>query len=652
MDYRREIDGLRALAVLPVIFFHAGFQTFSGGFVGVDVFFVISGYLITSIIVAEKQANTFTLINFYERRARRILPALFVVVFFCLPFAWFWLIPQDMKSFSQSLVAVFGFASNFFFWKKSGYFEPSTELNPLLHTWSLAIEEQYYLFFPFFLMLMWRFGKHTILLTFGIVAVFSLAAAQWGSATMPTPTFYLLPTRGWELLIGAFVAFYFSSDNKTQPTRIASEAGGVIGLLMLIYSIFVFDRSTPFPSLYTLIPTIGTALIILFSTRQTVIGKLLGNKLFVSVGLISYSAYLWHQPLFAFARYRSLEEPSKLILSSLVIAAVVLAFFSWKYVEIPFRNKIRFNRKKIYTYATLGSTLFIAIGLVGSFNEGFSNRFINIESILPTQSNDKQRINECFLVNSNVDVLNTAKCLGEKKRKKFNVLLLGDSHAASLYPGLQAFLDKNDVSLGMVTAAYCLPLVENFPKNTSITATSRCEQINQETNKLIESQKFDLVIISSFILELGFKDDWQWTYPGYYGSYIEKIKSINSITKVLVVGEFVVWPNGLPMSVYKEIAYKNIKSLSEIQQYSAFGLDKKLFDVDEKLKADFSAARISYISIVDGLCKNFACMRFVFSESGPKLISPDYGHLGLEASEYISNYIVGPVVLNVLNKGP
>ena len=159
MNYRREIDGLRALAVLPVILFHAGFETFSGGFVGVDVFFVISGYLITTIILAELEQGRFSIVNFYERRARRILPALFLVMLVCIPFAWIWLLPSDMKDFSQSLIAVAIFASNILFWRESGYFDTAAELKPLLHTWSLAVEEQYYVLFPLFLMLFWKLGK-------------------------------------------------------------------------------------------------------------------------------------------------------------------------------------------------------------------------------------------------------------------------------------------------------------------------------------------------------------------------------------------------------------------------------------------------------------------------------------------------------------
>ncbi len=178
MNYRREIDGLRALAVLSVILFHAGFETFSGGFVGVDVFFVISGYLVTTIILAELEQGSFSILNFYERRARRILPALFLVMLVCVPFAWFWLLPSDMKDFSQSLVAVSVFASNILFWRESGYFDTAAELKPLLHTWSLAVEEQYYVLFPLFLMLFWRLGKRSILVMLGLVFVASLDVAE------------------------------------------------------------------------------------------------------------------------------------------------------------------------------------------------------------------------------------------------------------------------------------------------------------------------------------------------------------------------------------------------------------------------------------------------------------------------------------------
>ena len=375
MDYRREIDGLRALAVLPVILFHAGVQMFAGGFIGVDVFFVISGYLITSIIVAELKSGTFTLANFYERRARRILPALTVVVLACLPIAWFWLLPSSMKEFSESVIAVFTFLSNILFWRTSGYFDTETELKPLLHTWSLAVEEQYYLFFPIFLMLTWRFGKRWILLILALVALASLGAAQWGSLNDPTAAFYLLPTRGWELLVGAFVAFYFADQAEAPFGRMAGQLGSLLGFLLIIYAIFAFNNKTPFPGVYALVPTLGAALIILFATPQTIVGRLLGSRVLVGIGLISYSAYLWHQPLFAFARHRTAVHAGDPLMLALGASSVVLAYFSWRFVELPFRSKKAFNRNQIFSLGLAASFAFIVFGLLGSVTTGFVGRY-------------------------------------------------------------------------------------------------------------------------------------------------------------------------------------------------------------------------------------------------------------------------------------
>jgi peptidoglycan/LPS O-acetylase OafA/YrhL len=366
MRYRAEIDGLRAVAVVPVILFHAGFEIFGGGYIGVDVFFVISGYLITSIIVMEKEAGMFSLANFYERRARRILPALFFVMAVSTPFAWGWLSPEELEDYSQSLAAVATFSSNILFWLESGYFDTATELKPLLHTWSLAVEEQFYVLFPLFLIVTWSFGTKRIVVILAIIALASLGIAQWGSINKPTATFYLLPTRGWELLIGVFVAFYLNARKEEIKS---SQSLSLIGVAMIGFSVFAFDENTPFPSLYALIPTFGTALIILFTTPETHVYRLLGNKFVVGIGLISYSAYLWHQPLFAFSRHRSLTEPSELLMFGLALLALILAYFSWRFVEYPFRRTSTFNRKHIFVLGTSVSTVFVLLGLGGSLGD-------------------------------------------------------------------------------------------------------------------------------------------------------------------------------------------------------------------------------------------------------------------------------------------
>ena len=386
MKYRSEIDGLRAVAVIPVILFHAGFSIFSGGFVGVDVFFVISGYLITTIILTEKERGTFSLVNFYERRARRILPALFLVMLVSLPFAWLWLVPTQLKDFSASLIGVSTFSSNILFWHETGYWETAAELKPLLHTWSLAVEEQYYVIFPLYLMLMWRLRKRWILSSLMVIAAISLIAAQWGTYNDPSATFFLLHTRAWELAIGACLAFYFLYRKQTISTLLShkpiNETFSLIGLIMIVYAVFAFDDAVPFPGVYALIPTVGSGLIILFSSQQTLVGRLLGTKLLVGIGLISYSAYLWHYPLFAFARNRSISKPSEILYLALAVLSIALAYFSWRYIEKPFRKKGGLSTQTVFTFATVGTAFFIVTGLVGHIAGGFESRFKAEQSIL------------------------------------------------------------------------------------------------------------------------------------------------------------------------------------------------------------------------------------------------------------------------------
>ncbi len=449
MKYRAEIDGLRALAVLPVILFHAGFQWFSGGYVGVDVFFVISGYLITTIIISEMAEGKFSIVNFYERRARRILPALFFVMAVCLPFAWLWLTPNDIKDFGQSLVAVSIFSSNILFWLESGYFDTAAELKPLLHTWSLAVEEQFYILFPIFLLLAWRLGIKWILILLSILFFISLCFAVWAAqyATYPkiiSGAFFLLPFRGWELLIGVFAAFYLKHNTHLKSHNL-NQAFSLLGFGMIVYSIIVFDKTTPFPSLYTLIPTIGAGLLIICTVPNTLIHKLLSIKFIVAIGLISYSAYLWHQPLLAFERHRSVEEVSNLTLICLCCVSLIMAWFSWKYVEGPFRNRKKFSRKVIFKLSATGMLLFSTIGLTVHFTDGLERLKIlsysaeerNIYSIIKLNTNydiyDRMYSSNCKLWAK--DVIDLPSAEFDKCSKLFGspLIVLGDSHAMNVF---------------------------------------------------------------------------------------------------------------------------------------------------------------------------------------------------------------------------
>jgi peptidoglycan/LPS O-acetylase OafA/YrhL len=463
LKYRPEVDGLRALAVIPVILFHAGFDRFSGGFVGVDVFFVISGYLITTIILSELEQGTFSLINFYERRARRILPPLFLVMLVSLPFAWIWLIPAHLKDYSQSLAAVSAFVSNILFWREGGYWGTADELKPFLHTWSLAVEEQYYVLFPLFLMMMWQVRKRWMLGSFVLIAAVSLIVAQWGAYNYPAATFFLLPTRGWELAIGASIAFYFLHKKGTTRTlqshKLIDETLNLVGLLMIGYAVFAFDGTIPFPGFYALVPTIGTGLIIVFSSPQTLVGQLLGTKLLVGIGLISYSAYLWHYPLMAFARHRSLTEPSSLQLAVLAVLSFPLAYLSWRYVERLFRKKGGVSRKAIFTFAVTGSVAFISVGFAGYATNGFEGR-ATASGITFQSLTDKLKANYGLSESCNGSFPLSPDC---RTGDEPEVLVWGDSLAMHLVQGIIA--SNPDVKLIQMTKSVCGPFFDVAPVN-------------------------------------------------------------------------------------------------------------------------------------------------------------------------------------------
>lgn len=441
MDYRREIDGLRALAVVPVVLFHAGSPIPGGGYVGVDVFFVISGYLITSIILADLKCGRFSILNFYERRARRILPALFVLVLVCFPVAWLCLLPDDMQDFTQSLAAVSLFISNLLFLQESGYFDAAAELKPLLHTWSLAVEEQYYLIFPAVLVLVWRLQRKWVFPLLASIAASSLLLAQWASHNHPEAAFYLLPTRAWELMAGGLAALHHSRHPKAHPRRNFREVGSGLGILLILYAMTAYDRRLPFPN-FALLPVCGAVLVILLADKDTLVGKFLGLRIMVGIGLVSYSAYLWHHPLFAFARHASTPEPGAALVSLLAAASFGVAYLSWRFIETPFRSRVQFSRRQILLYSIVGSFCILWIGLAGHFSGGFIGRFDKqMEGSfghLDFYRHIETRFPDCEPASIASKALTWDRYLRCKQSRqgKPQVVLLGDSHAEHLFVGL------------------------------------------------------------------------------------------------------------------------------------------------------------------------------------------------------------------------
>jgi len=447
LKYRAEIDGLRALAVAPVILFHAGFELFSGGFVGVDVFFVISGYLITTILIEDIENKRFSIVNFYERRARRILPALFFVMLVCIPFAWMWMLPSQMKDFSQSLVAVSLFASNILFWRESGYFEAAAEEKPLLHTWSLAVEEQYYVLFPIFLILAWRSGKNRVFWMIVVMATVSLLLSEWGWRNKATANFYLAPTRAWELFAGSIAAFIVQKQGVQKNNLLAT-----FGLAAIIFSIFFYDETTPFPSVYALVPVLGVVLLVLYADKETLAAKLLSTKGFVGIGLISYSAYLWHQPLFAFARIQSLEHPSLVLMSVLSLTSLLLAYFSWRYIESPFRKNNVVTRSQVFSFSGTCLIAFMMFGYAG--HKEIIDTNYSVEEFSNWRDINPCAISQDNTIDNSSDNLVTECLIGES-----NYILLGDSHAASLSQAFRNVINEEGGSLLSLLDNGCLPVL-------------------------------------------------------------------------------------------------------------------------------------------------------------------------------------------------
>jgi peptidoglycan/LPS O-acetylase OafA/YrhL len=470
--YRKEIDGLRAIAVLSVVLCHAGYGAFRGGFVGVDVFFVISGYLITSIIYRELSSGNFSLLKFYERRVKRILPALFAMLLFSWLFAWLCLWPADFRSFSKGLPFVSWFGANIHFQHEIGYFDPDVALRPLLHTWSLGVEEQYYLLFPFLLMLMFRFGKNGILLCLAIISMASLFAAQFWLSRNPSAVFYFLPFRAWELLIGAIYALV-SVDSAGLFHRMGRKTRsvlGCIGILAILVAVVMYSEKTPFPGLSALLPTLGALLIIATAQPDTLPGKLLSIPPMQAIGLWSYSIYLWHQPIFAFTRYQ-IDKPTPALMAGMVVLTLVLSYASWRWIEIPLRHR-QWPQKSVWLRTLAGILFFTLIGVLGKSDKDYFKRF---SPDYLSELTIEKKLDRNYGLDRHCD----SPDIGSRCQTADNpdTLVWGDSYAMHIVPGIIA--SQPDIKLMQRTMSACGPLLGIAPiLNNNIRAAEACLRFN------------------------------------------------------------------------------------------------------------------------------------------------------------------------------
>jgi peptidoglycan/LPS O-acetylase OafA/YrhL len=518
--YRPEIDGLRALAVLSVILFHAGIQSFKGGFVGVDIFFVISGYLITTIILRDIKENKFSLSYFYQRRARRILPALIVVVALSLPFAVFFLPPSDLKDYSKSITSSLTFWSNFQFSAENGYFDLPGEYKPLLHTWSLSIEEQFYIFYPLFLILIFKIRKNSLNLVLGIVFFISLFFAQWSGNLISIYPYieknllfysqssfseFMMPFgRIWELALGAICALtlnekghYFEYNKKKE---LFFNVTSFFGFILIIFSFFYLSRNFPYPSFYTLIPTLGTAILILFCKENTIVNKILSNKFLVFLGLISYSAYLFHYPIFSFIKYTNVTIK---VYDYIYIIPLILfiSFLNWKFVEKPFR-KSGASVKKLIIFISTSYLLLILVSIFFYTSNGLDkrNKFMVTESVLNSFVYNEIG-KKCVDINYIHEEKNYEKIckIGNIKNNKIDFIVLGDSHIINYY-GLINNLAKKNNKLGLFLGySGCPPILNIYPVRSD-QRERNCNKLNKLILNIANQKKVkNLILISKWV---------------------------------------------------------------------------------------------------------------------------------------------------------
>ena len=598
MKYRPEIDGLRALAVLPVILFHAGFDFFSGGFIGVDIFFVISGYLITTILLNDFSQNNFSFLNFYERRARRLLPAIFFVMLVCLPFAWFLMIPSDLKDFGRSLFAVPLYISNFLFWYESGYFDGSSDYKPLLHTWSLAVEEQYYIIAPLVLVLTWKLGIRNITILLSTGLILSLAISELGYRKIPVGNFYMLFSRAWEIMIGALVSIYLRE--KSFPKSVDfSQIFSILGLGLVIFSILFFNESTPTPSLYTLLPTLGTALIIIFSVPGTFMHQILSKKFIVHLGLISYSAYLWHNPVLVFARHYFIEDLSNFFLIFLCLISLFFAHLSWKYIESPFRDKKQTSRKLIFKMTVTGTIFFCSIGLITSFNDGFHSRIKG--NIDPKTAWASELRSKC----------DSASIPCEYFKDEVTWASVGDSHMIEMTYALAEKLAQKNIGIQHNTNAGCKPELNN-PK-------SQCSNwIEKVIKDLNQNEKIENVVIS-FRLTKYIYGEYIDNYPTLVDETTSKQKEkifndlsdiFNSLIKSGKKIYFIVQPPELPLPASKLIFWNKEDNFIKGVQRSWWLERRKYISQNLEIFSD----KVEIIDPIDLFCDEDYC--YINDESG------------------------------------
>lgn len=607
-SYRADIDGLRAIAVLSVVIYHAFPSTLRGGFIGVDIFFVISGFLISSIIFDGLVHNKFSFLEFYARRVRRIFPALILVLITCLAFGWFLLLANEYQALGKHVAGGAAFVSNFTLWSESGYFDVAAQSKPLLHLWSLGIEEQFYLFWPLLLWLAYRNHKNFLALTL-LIALASFAINIWTVSSNPVAAFYSPLSRFWELMIGGILAYLVL--HKPQYVSKYSGVQSLTGLLLIATSLFILRDDSTFPGWWALLPTVGTFLVLSAMPTAWLNRHVLSNRILVWVGLISYPLYLWHWPVLYLMSLVSVRSHiSRLIAVSL---SVVLAALTYLMIEKPIRRSKAMGRNVGFLIA--GMTACGIFGLSSLVSGGLGFRLPQQFNAF-TRSSPADSPKDCLL-KDRADF--APKCTEVLRRPA--IFIWGDSHANSLAAGFTSLQDKGEISKLEVTGSSCPPLLD-FKSN----GNSKCEEINSYALERIKLLRPDIVILHAI-----------WEYDAYdlskLPSTVKRLKEAGA-SNIVLLGPVPRWNGSLLRSVFR--CWRPRSASEKFPQYSKCGLDSHIPEVDASLRDTARLLDVKYISAYQALCTSDGCLTHVRGTNGTdQLVTYDYGHLSEGAAAYL-----------------
>ncbi len=622
-SYRPEIDGLRALAVMPVIFYHLSAGLVPGGFLGVDVFFVISGYLITRLLVADLGRDQFSLWRFYERRARRILPALFVVIAACVLPAAAFMLPGQQADFGFAVLAAVGFVSNLLYYGSTGYFMASAEIKPLLHTWSLAVEEQFYLFFPLLLLGVWRHARTWLLAVLAAIGLASVAVAAWLAYSDPAAGFYLLPARAWELMAGSLVAVV-----ARQPGKTLAEASAIAGLALIALA-YAFPSGATVLGLSALLAVIGAALFI-WAGSGTLAARALSSGPLRGIGLISYSAYLWHWPLLAFWRLRGGGEMTLVFGVCLVTATLALATLTYVYVERPFRNhgpSARFPTRALVPFLTSGAVVLTLFGLLPLMpgGAGAGREAATVEARLATNFGLSQTCEGAFTLDP--------AC---RTSDQPEILLWGDSYAMHLAPAIVASGDWG----GMIqmTKSSCAPVLglSIAPEDYEATWFEGCLRFNDEVFAWLAgaSTVRTVVLSTNFrMLTNDLRRPDGSTIPVVGAEAAVRVALLDTVKKIRALGKDVVMVSPTPTNgadIGQCLAAADLaKTDSAACNFPLAEIAPVNRDIFKFLQGLETA--VPQIDLTALICPDGQCL----ARRGDAFIYRDPGHLAIEGAEWL-----------------